>query len=415
MAGKPKTGVFYGWVVVAAASVILALQWGFHESFGIFFTELYRDLALTRTEVSGSYALFYVVSSTLGILTGRLNDKYGPRLMLTISVIVISIGCALMSVVNTLWQLYVVYGVIIAVGASFGWVPVIATVCHWFVKKRGMALGITKGATGIGMFIMPPLSQFLIIKLGWRISYLIIAGLICAVGLPASRFTSLDPAEKGLYPDNMEGTVKNTGNDKRISNIRDFTIKQAVRTKQFWLLFALSAIFALPFGIWVHLKAYMVGFGISEMTAANVIGLSGAAYVVGVLVINYLSDRIGRKKPLIISLLLMGLMMLWLLRAREPWEFYVFSIIIGFFWGGLGLFSAIIADWFGLKFLGSIFGILDASWGIGAGISPVLAGYIFDTTGSYQLSIIMGAVVIFITAGLALLLRHPGEPAGTVI
>jgi OFA family oxalate/formate antiporter-like MFS transporter len=415
MAGKPKTGVFYGWIVVAAASVILALQWGFHESFGIFFTELYRDLVLTRTEVSGSYALFYVVSSTLGILTGRLNDKYGPRLMLMISVIVISIGCALMSVVNTLWQLYVVYGVIIAIGASFGWVPVIATVCHWFVKKRGMALGITKGATGIGMFIMPPFSQFLIIKLGWRISYLIIAGLICAIGLPASRFTRADPAEKGLYPDNMKDTVKNTGNDKRVSNIRGFTIKQALRTKQFWLLFALSAIFALPFGIWVHLKAYMVGFGISEMTAANVIGLSGAAYVVGVLVINYLSDRIGRKKPLIISLLFMGLMMLWLLRAREPWEFYVFSIIIGFFWGGLGLFSAIIADWFGLKFLGSIFGILDASWGIGAGISPILAGYIFDTTGSYQLSIIMGAVVIFITTGLALLLRHPDEPASTVI
>jgi MFS family permease len=415
MSGKPKTGIFYGWIVVAAASVIMALQWGFHESFGIFFTELYRDLALTRTEVSGSYALFYVVSSTLGILTGRLNDRYGPRLMLTISVIVISIGCALMSVVNTLWQLYVVYGVIIAVGAAFGWVPVIATVCHWFVRKRGMALGITKAATGIGMFIMPPLSQFLIIKLGWRISYLIIAGLICAIGLPASRFTRADPAEKGLYPDNIKGTVKNTGKDKRLYNTRGFTIKQALRTKQFWLLFALSAIFALPFGIWIHLKAYMIGFGISEMTAATVIGLSGAAYVVGVLAINYLSDRIGRKKPLIISLLVMGLMMLWLMRAREPWEFYVFTIIIGFSWGGSGLFSAIIADSFGLKFLGSIYGMLDASWGIGAGISPLLAGYIFDTTGSYQLSIIMGAVVIFITAGLALLLRPPEEPASTVV
>jgi len=415
MAEKPRTGIFYGWVVVVTASVILALQWGFHESFGIFFTELYRDLALTRTEVSGSYALFYIVSSTLGILTGRLNDKYGPRLMLTISIIVISIGCALMAIVNTLWQLYLVYGVIIAVGAAFAWVPVIATVCHWFVKKRGMALGITKAVTGIGMFIMPPLSQFLIIKLGWRISYLIIAGLIFAISFPASRFTSPDPSEKGLYPDNMKGTVKNTGNDKRISNMRGFTIKQALRTKQFWLLFALSAIFALPFGIWVHLKAYMIGFGISEMTAATVIGLSGAAYVVGVLVINNLSDRIGRKKPLIISLLVMGLMMLWLVRAREPWEFYVFTIIIGFFWGGLGLFSAIIADSFGLKFLGSIYGILDASWGIGAGISPLLAGYIFDITGSYQLSIIMGAVVIFITAGLALLLKPPGEPASTVI
>jgi len=411
MAEKPKASVFYGWVVVAAASVILALQWGFNGSFGVFFTELYRDLALTRTEVSGSYALFCVVSSTLGIMTGRLNDKYGPRLMLMISVIIFSIGYALMSVVNTLWQLYVVYGVIIAVGAAFGWVPVIATVCHWFVKKRGMALGVTQAVIGIGSFIMPPLSQFLIIKSGWRISYLIIAGLILAISLPASRFTSLDPAEKGLYPDNMKGTVKNTGNDKLISNTRDFTIKQALRTKQFWLLFALSAIFALPLGIWVHLKAYMIGFGISEMTAATVIGLNSAAYVVGVLVINNLSDRIGRKKPLVISLLAMGLMMLWLVRAREPWEFYVFTIIIGFFWGGLGLFSAIIADWFGLRFLGSIFGILDASWGIGAGISPVLAGYIFDTTGSYQLSIIIGAVALFITAGLALLLKPPDQPA----
>lgn len=415
MAEKPKTGVFYGWVVVATASVIAALQWGFSESFGIFFTELYRDLALTRTEVSGSYSLFYIVSSTLGILTGRLNDKYGPRIMLTISVIVISIGCALMSIVHTLWQLYVVYGVIIAVGIAFAWVPVVATVCHWFVRKRGRALGVTNAVTGIGSFIMPPLSQFLIIKLGWRISYLVIAGLIFTISLPASRFASPDPSEKGLYPDNMKGSVKNTGNDKRISNIRGFTIKQALRTKQFWLLFSLGVISALPFGIWIHLKAYMIGFGISEMTAATVIGVNGAAYVVGVLVINNLSDRIGRKKPLIISLLVMGLMMLWLVRARETWEFYVFTIVVGFFWGGLGLFSAIIADSFGLKFLGSIYGILDTSWGIGGGISPLLAGYIFDTTGSYQLSIITGAVVIFITAGLALLLKSPDKPASTAI
>jgi len=412
MAGKPKTGIFYGWIVVATASVILALQWGFSESFGIFFTELYQDLALSRTEVSGSYALFYIVSSTLGILTGRLNDKYGPRLMLTISVIVISIGCALMSNINTLWQLYVVYGVIIAVGAAFGWVPVISTVCHWFVRKRGMALGITNAVTGIGTFIMPPFSQFLIIKLGWRISYLILAGLIFIISFPASRFTSRDPSEKGLYPDNMKGTVENTGNDKRI---RGFTIKQALRTKQFWLLFSLGIISSLPFGIWVHLKAYMIGFGINEMTAATVIGINGAAYVVGVLVINNLSDRIGRKKPLIISLLAMGLMMLWLVRAREAWEFYVFTIVIGFFWGGLGLFSAIVADWFGVKFLGSIYGILETSSGVGAGISPLLAGYIFDTTGSYQLSIITGAVVIFITAGLALLLKPPDESASTSV
>jgi len=405
MAGKPKTGIFYGWVIVAAASTILALQWGCNDSYGIFLTELCRDLGWTRTAVSGGYSLFCIISCTLGMVAGRLNDRYGPRLMLMISIVVMSIGYALMYTIITPWQLYIFFGVIVAIGTGFGWVPAVSTVSRWFIRKRGMALGITAAGIGIGTFIMPPLIQFLIIKFGWRVSYLILAGFLFVIGLPFSKLIRLNPSEKGLYPDGMKGTTENKWNANPLSNTRDFTFKQAIKTRQFWLLLSLRAISALPFGIWVHLKAYMVSFGIAEMTAATAIGLSGGAYIAGALAISKCSDRIGRKKPLFISFLSMALMMLWLIKARQPWEFYLFSAICGFSWGGFILFPSIIADWFGTKFHGSIYGMLDVGWGIGGATAPLLAGYIFDTTGSYELAIIIGAVVLFIAMGLSLILK----------
>ncbi len=408
MAGKPKTGVFYGWVIVAAASTILALQWGCHISYGIFLTELCRDLGWAKAAVSGAYSLFCILSCILGVVAGRLNDRYGPRLALMISIVVMGIGYALMFTINALWQLYIFYGVIIAIGISFGWVPAISTVSRWFVRKRGMAVGITEAGIGIGIFIMPLLTQFLIIKFGWRISYLILSGLLFIIGLPASKLMRFNPSEKELYPDGIKRVTESKRNSNLISNIRDFTFKQAIRARHFWLLFSIYALSTLPFGVRIHLKAYMISFGIAEMTAATAIGLGGGAYIAGAPVISKLSDRIGRKTPLFISLLLMAMMMLWLIKARQPWEFYLLSIVTGFSWGSFVLFPVIIADWFGMKFHGSIYGMLEIGWGISAAIGSLLTGYIFDTRGSYELAFIIGAVVLFIAMGLSLILK-PGR------
>jgi MFS family permease len=407
MADKADTKIFYGWVMVAAASIILSLQWGCIDTYGIFLTELCGDLDWTRTAVSGAYSLFAIVSCLVGVIAGRLNDRYGPRLILMISIIVMGVGYALMSTLDALWQLYIFYGVIVAIGASFGWVPAISTVSRWFTRKRGAALGATEAGIGIGSFIMPPLAQFLIIKFGWRASYSVLAGLLFIIGLPVTRLMRLNPSEKGLYPDGIKETTESKRNSNLISDTADFTLRQAIRTKEFWLLFALYTIAALPFGILIHLKAYMISFGISEMTAATTIGISSGAFAVGALVISKLSDRIGRKVPLFISLLALAVMMLWLMKAREPWEFYLFSIISGFGWGGTVLFPAIIADWFGMKSHGSIYGVIDIGWGFGGGIAPLLAGYIFDTTGDYELAIVMAAISLFLAMGLSLVIKPP--------
>jgi len=306
------TTVFYSWVIVSGVSVILSLQWGCIDSYGIFLTELHSDLGWTKTAISGAYSLFSIISCSLSILTGRLNDKYGPRLILMVSIIVMGIGYVLMSTLSALWQLYVFYGVIAAIGASFGWVPAISTVSRWFTKKRGMALGIAQAGAGIGSFIMPPLSQFLILKFGWRVSYLILAGFLFVIGIPASRLMRPNPSKKGLYLGGMEESIENKESANSMPGVVDFRFGQALRTRQFWLLFMMYAISALPIGMLVHLKAYMLEFGISEMTAATVIGIRSAAFVVGALVISKLSDRIGKKVPLFICFLVMTVTMLCL-------------------------------------------------------------------------------------------------------
>ena len=195
MSGKLKTGVFYGWIVVAAGCLILIVEFGCQYSYGVFLTELCTDLHWTRALVSGAYSLGFLCQGVISFVAGSLNARRGPRFTLMISVIAMSVGYALMSIVSVPWQLYVFYGIVIGTGVGFCIVPIISTIPRWFVKRRGTALGITVAGIGIGTLAMAPLAQTLIANFGWRPSYLILAGLLAVIGIPLSRLMRLDPSE----------------------------------------------------------------------------------------------------------------------------------------------------------------------------------------------------------------------------
>jgi len=410
MDGKPKTKIFYGWVIVAAGCTILVLEFGCQYSYGIFFTELCTDLGWTGTMVSGAYSLFMFTHGVTYFWAGSFNDRHGPRLTLMISIIAMSTGYALMSTISAPWQLYAFYGVMVGTGLSFGYMPVASSVARWFVKRRGTALGITVAGIGIGTLVLAPFAQFLIFRFDWRSAYLILAGLFFIIVFPVSRLMRRDPSEKGLRPYGAEETpVGDKPGDNSPLSLVDFTVRQATKTKSFWLLFVVYVLVLIPIQIvMVHLKAYAVHFGVAEMTAAIALGLVGGASIVGRIVMGRVSDRIGRKASFIIVFLLMAVMMLWLLEARQPWQFYLFSAIFGFGYGGfVPLVPAVVGDWFGMKFHGSILGILSLSVGIGGAIGPLLAGYVFDITGSYDIAIILGAVALFIAAGCSFIIKTP--------
>jgi len=413
MSNKPKSGIFYGWVIVAAGCLILFVEFGSQYSYGVFLTELCQNLDWTKTTVSGAYSLFYICHGVLSFIAGSLNDRHGPRFTLMLSLIIMSAGYALMYIISAAWQLFVFYGIIVGTGFGFCFVPITSTVSRWFVKRRGTALGITVAGIGLGTLVMAPLNQFFITEFGWRISYLILAGLLLVIGIPISRLMRFKPSEKGLLPYGIKDTAnENKQYAQPLSSTLDFSLKQAISTTQFRMLSLMYA--SYPFAIQmvlVHLKAYAIDFSIAEMTAAIAIGLVGGASIGGRIIIGSLSDRIGRKAAFLISYLLMAVMMLWLLEARQPWQFYLFSIIFGFGYGGcVPLFPAVISDWFGERSHGSILGMLTIALGIGGAIGPLLAGYVYDTTGSYNIAIIIGAVVLFTAMGCSLVIKAPHSP-----
>ena len=404
---KSKNRIFYGWIIVAGASALVSLIWGCDGTYGIFLPELATDLGWTKTTLSGAYSMGWIVTEGLGIISGRANDKYGPRLVIMFSVAVTSLGFGLLYWMKDPWQLYFYYGLIASIGMAFLGVPALSTVSHWFVKKRGMALGITQAGIGLGAFVMPPLVQMLITRFGWRVSYLAIAGVILAVGLPVSRLMCLDPTEKGLYPDGIELEIAKTQDEVPVAHSEGFSFRQALRTTQLWLLFAIYVLASVRVGVMVHLKAYMVSFGIPKMTAATIIGVRSGARMVGTLIISKLSDKIGRRRPLTVGFAVVAAMSVWLIFIREPWQFYVHSIISGLFGAGFVIMTVMVADWFGMKANGSILGLLYTATGIGASTAPLFVGYLVDTRGDYQLAFTVLAIASLAPAILAFALKRP--------
>jgi len=407
MADGWKPHFYYGWVIVAAAAAILSLQWGINGTYALFLTEMCSDLEWGRAAVSGAYSLFAVTSCLLSMLAGRLNDRYGPRPVLMAAVIIMGMGYALMFTVTQLWQLYLFYGVVIAAGIGLGWVPAISTVTRWFVKRRGMALGITQAGMGPGSFVIVPLTQFLILRLGWRNAYLALAGLLVSLGPLAASAMKFSPVEKGCHPDDEETRSDSKSGGELVEAESHFTLRQALGTLQFWLLFVMYGSYGMRVGLSIHLKAYMASFGIPDMTAATAIGVGSISHTVGVLAVSKLSDRTGRKPLLFVCFLVLTVLTAWLLRTKQAWEFYLYFVAAGFSGAGFALFPAILADYFGTKFHGSIYGVLDVSWGIGGAISPVLAGYLYDVTGSYELAFVTVAVVLGGATACAFVLKPP--------
>jgi len=410
MLGKTRTGIFYGWAIVAAGFVILMIAWGLLYSYGVFFEDLSKEFGWSRTMVSGAYSVFMVLHCALYPVVGIINDKYGPRKSSLFCVILMSSGFALMSYISVPWQLYTLYGVVIGSGISFVYIPITSTITHWFEKRRGMALGIVTAGVGMGTMTLLPFSQFLISNFGWRSSYLIIAIFPLIIILPVSRLLRLNPSEKGLLPYGAgEITRKRTATS--LPSTRNFTLREAVKERNFWILFTISAFGFLAVQlIMVHLKTNITDVGISPMTAATILGTVGGAGLLGRITVGGASDRIGRKRAYFIALLLMAIMMVWLLEARQVWQFFVFSAIFGFGYGGcVPLPAAMIGDWFGAESHGRILGVLSLS-GMVAGIGPIIAGYIYDVTGSYNLAFIIAAVMLFVAMCLTLAIKASHAP-----
>lgn len=378
-------GVFYGWTVVAAASLVLFMAYGTQYAFGVFFAALVDEFGWSRASLSGVFSLYAAVYSGFALVAGRLTDRWGPRTVIGIGGALLGVGLVAMSGVGALWQPYVLYGTVAALGMSTAYVPCNATVAKWFTRRRGLAVGLASAGGSLGTFALPPVAHVLVSRLGWRWSY-VVFGLAIFLTLNAlAVMMRRDPETVGLAPD---GDRPARGPARRGPPAEDWTIRRALRSRPFWILYGVfTATWTPVFIPLVHLVPMARGLGVPPLLAATLVSALGAAALIGRLVMGGASDRIGRRGALAIALALQAGAFVGFAQSHTLPALYASSLVFGFSYGGAStLFPAAVADAFGREQAGTLAGLLFALAGSMAALGPVAAGFIYDRAGDYHLA-----------------------------
>ncbi len=404
MSGPVNKSYYYGNNIVIACFLIQFICIGVIFSFGVFFKQFQVEFGWSRAAISGASSLNFFLTGLAGILVGRLNDKIGPRLIIAIAGIMLCLGYLSMSRLQEIWQLYLVYGAIIGIGISVVDVITLSTIARWYIRKRGMISGIVKVGTGSGQLIIPIVITTLIVVLGWRQSYLVIAIVTLLILILAARMMRRDPEGMGLLPD---GDSSNAGTVNKDTSAFSISMSKALKTGQFWILcLVLFSVFFCLVSVIVHVFPHARDSGISPTAAAAILSTSGGVSMLGRITLGLSNDRIGGKKALIACFIILLCALSILQLADAAWMFFFFAAVYGFAHGGFfTVISPTVAEYFGLAAHGVLLGIIYFVGTVGGAIGPFITGRIYDVTGSYQLAFIILTVMVFLGLILITLLR----------
>jgi OFA family oxalate/formate antiporter-like MFS transporter len=358
---------------------------------------------------SGAFSIYMLSRGGFGILTGWSTDKYGPRVTVAAGGFFIGLGLLLTSQISALWQLYIFYSLLVGLGVSVAFAPLVATVSRWFVSRRGLAMGIVLAGVGLGTAVMPRPASYLINAYGWSMSYIIIGAAALVIIVLAALLLRRSPEEKGLLP--YGGTAKTGG----LSGVKEgISLREATRTRPFWVLFVITILFATClYMVMIHIVPHATDLAISEAVAANFLVVIGIATILGRFVVGWLSDTIGRKPALAICLFFQAAAVFSLMGIGGVGAFYAFAAVFGLAYGGVVTQLPLIAgELFGLHSIGAIVGLEMLGTSLGGAIGPILGGFVFDVTQSYYIAFLAGAIGLLIAMALILPLKAPVKKPG---
>ena len=424
---RSKPGIFYGWRIVSAAFIAWALYGGFYfYGFSAFFMSFVNEFGWSRAALSGVFSLSRLEGGILGPVSGFLVDKFGPRRMMILGIIIMGAGFILLSRIDSLLTFSLVFILCIALGGTIGiqQAPIVA-ITNWFIKKRGTAIGVGLSGMGLGGALVPVMA-WLIVQYDWRTAVIILGIALWVMGIPLAFVMRHRPEQYGYLPDGETKEINARQNEPQVAEALqpplmastkergsaqeiNFTARQALKTKAFWLL-------ALIFGlrqfvisaIVVHQIPFLTGIGISPEVAATVLGSIAMISVAGRLGFGRLADIFEKKYLMVITLGLITLGCFILANAQTLWHVIVFLVIYSpAYGGGSTLMQAIRAEYFGRQYFGSIMGFMDLAQIFGLTLGPVFAGLMYDATGSYRLAFITFAITAAVAMMLMLIARRP--------
>ena len=382
---------YYGWWVVAGAFILLFCSAGTQfYTFPVFFEAILNDTGWARAETAAALSFGMFISGITGMVIGRLLRKVNIKSIMLSGCIIAGIGFSLLSTMDKLWQLYVFYGLIVAVGATcIALIPNLSAVESWFTQKRSTALGIATVGIGVGGMVMAPLASWLISIYGWQTTYLFMAGIITVLGIPVSIFAMRTPKES----EKSKATIEETKSE--VSLASGITLHRALRDRVFWSIAIAVMLWACAYGTGiVHQVAFAVDIGIDSRDAAGAVGLLAAFSIPGRLIFGKLGDIIDKRYVFMVGTLLQVIGFVILMKTTNLAMLYIYACLTGLNIGSMApILPAILADRFGHRHFASIYGAAFFTQTIGMVIGPIFGGWIFDNSGSYSFAFLIAAII----------------------
>ena len=419
-----RTGIFYGWFVVATCMFIAFLTMGTRNAFGAFVVPMEAEFEWNRTVVSWAAALGALLNGVTQPFMGYLFDRVGVRIVVIAGIFVVGASTLLMAATGSIWYLIAVFGVVSAIGQSgTSLTNTGATLSKWFRRRRGLVIGLNASGMSLGGLIIVPFAAFLISLIDWRLSWIVMGLMILCLGIPmAFLFLHDDPSKKGLTPDGdpvppapPAGSQGAPANAPPAQPLFAENWRQAFKSFPIWQMsFSYFICGSTTFMLSVHFVPMAVEEGIKPQTAALIFGLMSGLNALGATGAGWISDRIGGRKNwltavyfcrgtgyviLVASLLIPGFpLMAGLL---------IFAFVAGLSWIATApLTTSLTAEVYGLKSMATISGVAFLFHQLGGFSSVLLAGYLREITGNYILAFSIAAVMLYPAALSAFTIRE---------
>ncbi len=382
---RPKLsdkGAFHGYRIVAACGLIQAVNLGGVFTFGVLFPELEREFGWSRTAISGASSFAFLIMGGGAVFMGRAGDRFGPRAVLSVAGILFGLGYALLFRMEAAWELYLYYGVMVGTGLAAHDVATLSTIARWFVRRRGLMTGVVKSGAGIGQVFVPIAAAALIAGPGWRFTCLLFGVTAIVVLVGSALVLRRNPAALGLKPD---GEAPDASADQ-VQAEAGVTLREAFGSRTLWILCTAKFcdLFCL-FTVIVHIVPFAVDQGMEPTVAAGILSTIGAMSIVGRLVLGGAYDRYGARRSLVACFAILAASLVLLQFAGSAWSLFLFAAIYGPAHGGFfTITSPSVAEFFGTRAHGTLFGLVVASGTFGATLGPIVAGGLFDGLGSYS-------------------------------
>ncbi len=425
-ATRPTHRVFYGWWIVLAASVTMSMSSGlFNHGFGFYFEPLRAQFGWSRTVLSGAYSLTRIESGFLGPIEGYLIQRFGPRSVMVVGLIIFELGFVLFYRVNSLLTFYLAFLVLTLGSGLAGFNVMMTCINNWFRRMRARAISMSILGLSLGGVIFPPVLAYAIENFGWPATALGSGAFIVMVGIPLAWVIRYNPEPYGYLPDGdqpaSEQPAVMSPDEAPVSSPQqrgfqaeyDFTIGEALRTRAFWIMslgHALAIMVVSTIGL--HQVPFLeTDLGFSKALAARVAMVLFGVTTCGQLIGGFLGDRFPKQYIASATLLGHGGALFLLSTATSFARVILASVIQGLAWGTRApITTAMRGDYFGRKSFPLIMGYSQAIMVVGMVLGTLFSGYLAD---QFSYSVGFKVIAIFALPGavLFLFLKKPRPPA----